>query len=135
MKNTNKFFMMLMALPFVLMSCGNSISDQIKKEMLSMKSQCPQYLSEGLIMTDVNFYENEKVMEYIYSIEGLEYLGDSFTEVMKEGLIEAFSSDISAYEKFSVKTILKGGYRFRYIYNDAEGNNLCKIDITKDDLQ
>jgi len=125
---------MLMALPFVLMSCGNSVADGIKKELQKQKSQCPQYVGNGVIMTDANFYERDKVLEYIYSLEGVEYVDDTTVEELKEAMIEVFNNDISAYEKFSVKMILKSGYRFRYIYNDTEGNKLYEIDITKDDL-
>lgn len=124
-----------MVLPFIVMSCGNSITDQLKQEMQKIKNQCPQYMGNGLTMTDANFYEIEKVLEFITSIEGMESLDASMVEEMKKAIVESFSSDVSAFEKFSVNTISKTyDYRFRYIYTDTEGNKLCEIEITKYDL-
>jgi hypothetical protein len=137
MKKINKLFLILiLVLPFVLMSCGNSVANQLREETQNLKRQLPQYQGNGLTMTDANFYENEKVLEYIGSIEGVEYLDSYTVGAMKENIIDVFNNDGSAFEKMSVETIMKiYGYRFRYIYTDTEGNNLCTIEITKDDLR
>ena len=138
MKRVNKFLMLLMALPLVFfMSCNNSVSEQLKKEMQILKQQCPQDQGYGVVMTDVNFYENEKVLEYVCSLEGVDELDDDTIANMKEAIKSDFKngSDISAFEKLSVKTVLKTySYKFRYIYTDTEGNILCTIEITKDDI-
>ena len=123
-----------MVLPFVFTSCGNSIALQLKKEMQSLKEQCPLYQGDGVTITDVNFHEGEKVLEYAISIEGVEFLDAATVDEMKKTIVGALSSDISAFEKFSVKAVLKNGYKFHYIYTDEDGNTLCEIDITKDDL-
>ena len=135
MKIVNRFLMMLMALPFVFMSCGGDFSKELKEEMQKMKSECPQYQGDGVTISDVNFYEDEKILEYICSIEGVEEIDDNTVAIMKEAIVEALSSDVSMVEEISLKLILKKGYRIHYIYTDVYGNNLCEIEITKDDLQ
>ena len=135
MKNAGKFLMFVI-LPLVFMSCGNGLIGQLKANMEMIKSQCPQDQGNGVILVDANFYEDEKVLEYISSIEGRDSIDDATVERMREAMIEALSSDVSAFEKFSVKTIMNTyDYRFRYIYTDIEGNSLCKIEITKNDLR
>jgi hypothetical protein len=137
-KNSKQIILLLMAFPLIFMSCGNDVSTQLKKEMQSMKDACPQYQGNGVTMTDVNFYENEKVMEYIASIEGVDSLDATTINLMKQGIVGVFNGEdatLSGFEKFSVKTVLKTyGYKFRYIYTDTEGNKLCEIVISKDDL-
>jgi hypothetical protein len=125
-----------MVLPFLFISCSISIADGIREEMKTQKSQCPQDMGEGITMTDANFYENEKILEFVASIEGIEPvdIDDDVIDAMKAGIVEAFKSDISAFEKFSVKTILNFDYKYRYIYTDIDGNKLCTIEITKHDL-
>ncbi len=126
-----------MVLPFMFAYCNNfsgQLNAELKKEMQSLKNQCPQDQGSGVIITDVNFYENEKILEYISSIEGVEYIDEDGVKSMKAAIVGSFSVDVSSFEKFSIKTVLKNGYRFRYIYTDVEGNKLCEIDITKDDL-
>jgi tRNA(Ser,Leu) C12 N-acetylase TAN1 len=141
MKIANRFFIVLtvlMVLPFVFMSCGDSfdeqLKNQLKEEMESLKSKCPEYQGDGVTIVDVNFYENEKILEFISLIEGVEYLGDDDVAEIKKTMVEIFRNDVSALEKFSIKVALNRGYRYRYIYSDVNGNKLCEIDITKDDL-
>jgi|GEM_PF-651721 len=140
MKTANKLFLVLMVLPFVFISCGNSIAKQMKEEMQTLKSQCPQYQGDGITMTDVNFYEREKILEYVCSIDGVdasvfEAMKDEMVEIMKEAMVEALNNDLSTLEKFSIKTVVKRyDYRLRYIYTDTEGNILCEIEISKHDL-
>ena len=131
---TKKLILILTALPFIFISCGNSFAEQIKREMQTLKSQCPQYQGDGITITDANFYESEKILEYVCSIEGVEYIEADIVEEMKKGIVEALISDVSAFEKYSVKIALKNGYRYRYIYTDTSGNELCEIEVTKDDL-
>lgn len=123
-----------MVLPFVFSSCSNSISEQLKTEMQKLKSQCPMDQGDGVIMTDVNFYENEKVLEYVCSVEGIEEIDETVTVIMKQAIVDALGSDLSTFESLSVKTILNEDYRFRYIYTNTAGKKLCEIDITKNDL-
>jgi hypothetical protein len=80
---------------------------------------------------------NEKVLEYVIAIEGVHELDDVTVEELKEAMVASFTlgDDISTLEKFSVKTILKTyDYSLRYIYTNTEGNELCKIEISKSDL-
>lgn len=136
MKKASKFFLALMVIPFVFISCGNNIAKQLKEEMKTLKSQCPQDQGNGVTLTDVNFYEKEKVLEYVCSIAGMDSLDASITILMKEAMVEALSSGVSISEKISINTIMKTyDYRFRYIYNNLEGNKLCEIEITKSDLK
>ncbi|MDR2205074.1 MAG: hypothetical protein LBE36_02795 [Flavobacteriaceae bacterium] len=132
-------FLVVMILPIILMSCsksfGDGISEGIKTEMQNIKSQCPQDQGGGVVMTDANFYENEKILEYVCSIEGIEKIDDATAKIMKQAIVEALSSDVSTFEKFSIKTILNEDYRFRYIYTDVKGKKLCEIDVSKDDLK
>jgi hypothetical protein len=139
MEKIKKFFLLLMALSLIFASCSGSLSNQLRKEMQEIKNQCPQYQGSGVTMTNANFYEHEKVLEYVASIEGV-YIDDidAYTiEIMKEAIIEELSSgsDISVFEKFSIKAILEKDYRLRYVYTDTEGFILCKIEITKYDLR
>ncbi|NLF42261.1 MAG: hypothetical protein GX587_06165 [Bacteroidales bacterium] len=134
MKIANKVLWILMVLPFVFSSCSNSISEQLKTEMQKLKSQCPMDQGDGVIMTDVNFYENEKVLEYVCSVEGIEEIDETVTVIMKQAIVDALGSDLSTFESLSVKTILNEDYRFRYIYTNTAGKKLCEIDITKNDL-
>ncbi len=126
-----------MVLPFIFMSCSNDIAEQLNKEAQSMKAQCPMEQGNGVIMTDVNFYKSEKVLEYVCSIDGVESLDAATVETMKKAMVESLStgSEVTAFEKFSVNTIIKTyDYRFRYLFTDTDGNKLCTIDITKYDL-
>ena len=135
MRKASNLFLVVMVLPFVLMSCGNDIANQLKKEMRTIKSQCPQYQGNGVTMTDANFYENEKVLEYVASIEGVESIDDATVANMKQAIVSALSVEISAIESLSVKAVLKTyDYRYRYIYTDMEGNILCEIEISKYDF-
>lgn len=102
--------------------------------MQKLKSQCPMDQGDGVIMTDVNFYENEKVLEYVCSVEGIEEIDETVTVIMKQAIVDALGSDLSTFESLSVKTILNEDYRFRYIYTNTAGKKLCEIDITKNDL-
>ncbi|MDR2146545.1 MAG: hypothetical protein LBE91_08835 [Tannerella sp.] len=134
----NSFFVLLTSLPLLLTYCGNNtaerIKNQLRQEIQAIKSQCPQDQGNGLTITDANFHENEKIMEYVYSIVGLDSIDDATVEDMKNSMITAFRSEISGTERLSIKLILKNGYRYRYIYNDTAGNKLCEINITEDDL-
>ncbi|MDL2262001.1 hypothetical protein LJC11_00675 [Bacteroidales bacterium OttesenSCG-928-I21] len=131
-----KIIIIILSLPILLLACGNdNVAKQLKNEMQSLKEQCPQYLGDGLVMTDVNFYEAEKILEYVCSIEGIYYLEPSLIDEMKESMLDSFDNDISLFEELSIKTTIKQyDYTFRYIYTDIDGNELCTIDIDKNDL-
>ncbi|MFV0468405.1 MAG: hypothetical protein ACK5MK_05695 [Dysgonomonas sp.] len=133
-----KFTLGLLVLSaFSFNSCSDDIAKQLREEVALMKSQCPSNQGNGVTLTDVNFYENEKIIEYIGSIEGVESLDATTVTNMKDAIVKSFSSsDVPAFGKLSVKIILdQYDYRFRYIYEDSYGNKLCKIDITKYDLK
>lgn len=116
------------------MSCDNSLTNQLKKEVQEIKNQCPQSIEYGVTMTDVNFYESNKVIEYICSIDGVEYIRATTVDEMKKLVIKTLSSDVSKLEKFSIKILLNQDYRLRYIYTNTKGKKLCEINITKHDL-
>ncbi|OJU47801.1 MAG: hypothetical protein BGN96_05790 [Bacteroidales bacterium 45-6] len=101
-----------------------------------MKSQCPSDLGNGVVMKDVNFYEKDKVLEYVCSIASVESIDAPTIGRMKVAMVEALSGSKSGFGQLSVKIVLKQyGYKFRYIYQDTAGKKLCQIDITKDDLK
>lgn len=45
-------------------SCG-SINKNLKEEMQKIKEQCPIDMGQGIVMTNVDFYEGEKILEYV----------------------------------------------------------------------
>jgi hypothetical protein len=121
----------LTALSFIFISCNNAshVASQMREEIQTIKNVCPQYQGNGVTITDANFYESEKVLEYVYSIENVKSIDASTIAEMKKLLIKELEKEEPVYE------ILKNyDYRMRYIYTDTEGNELCNIEITKYDL-
>ena len=114
-------------------SCG-SINKNLKEEMQKIKEQCPIDMGQGIVMTNVDFYEGEKILEYVISIDGVEYIDQDGVQQMKEVIVEELANNSSFLSNVSVKMILKQGYRFRYIYTDVAGNKLAEIIINDSDL-
>ena len=115
-------------------SCG-SINKNLKEEMQKIKEQCPIDMGQGIVMTNVDFYEGEKILEYVISIDGVESIDQDGVQQMKEAIVKELVSDnYSFVSNVSVKMILKQGYRFRYIYTDVAGNKLAEIIINDSDL-
>ena len=114
-------------------SCG-SINKNLKEEMQKIKEQCPIDMGQGIVMTNVDFYEKEKILEYVISIDGVESIDQDGVQQMKEVIVEELANNSSFLSNVSVKMILKQGYRFRYIYTDVAGNKLAEIIINDSDL-
>jgi hypothetical protein len=114
-------------------SCG-SINKNLKEEMQKIKEQCPIDMGQGIVMTNVDFYEGEKILEYVISIDGVESIDQDGVQQMKEVIVEELANNSSFLSNVSVKMILKQGYRFRYIYTDGAGNKLAEIIINDSDL-
>lgn len=114
-------------------SCG-SINKDLKEEMQKIKEQCPIDMGQGIVMTNVDFYEGEKILEYVISIDGVESIDQDGVQQMKEVIVEELANNSSFLSNVSVKMILKQGYRFRYIYTDVAGNKLAEIIINDSDL-
>jgi hypothetical protein len=114
-------------------SCG-SINKNLKEEMQKIKEQCPIDMGQGIVMTNVDFYEREKILEYVISIDGVESIDQDGVRQMKEVIVEELANNSSFLSNVSVKMILKQGYRFRYIYTDVAGNKLAEIIINDSDL-
>lgn len=114
-------------------SCG-SINKDLKEEMQKIKEQCPIDMGQGIVMTNVDFYEREKILEYVISIDGVESIDQDGVRQMKEVIVEELANNSSFLSNVSVKMILKQGYRFRYIYTDVAGNKLAEIIINDSDL-
>lgn len=114
-------------------SCG-SINKNLKEEMQKIKEQCPIDMGQGIVMTNVDFYEGEKILEYVISIDGVESIDQDGVQQMKEVIVEELANNSSFLSNVSVKMILKQGYRFRYIYTDDAGNKLAEIIINDSDL-
>lgn len=103
--------------------------------MQKIKEQCPIDMGQGIVMTNVDFYEGEKILEYVISIDGVESIDQDGVQQMKEAIVKELVSDnYSFVSNVSVKMILKQGYRFRYIYTDVAGNKLTEIIINDSDL-
>lgn len=86
-------------------------------------------------MTDINFYDKEKMLEYIFSIEGVETLDDAQKAEIRQSLIQELNnSEESFLSTLSLKMILKQGYSLRYIYTDTNNNTLTEIIVTEKDL-
>ena len=114
-------------------SCG-SINKNLKEEMQKIKEQCPIDMGQGIVMTNVDFYEGEKILEYVISIDGVESIDQDGVQQMKEVIVEELANNSSFLSNVSVKMILKQGYRFRYIYTDVAGNKLAEIIVNDSDL-
>ena len=114
-------------------SCGR-INKDLKEEMQKIKEQCPIDMGQGIVMTNVDFYEGEKILEYVISIDGVESIDQDGVQQMKEVIVEELANNSSFLSNVSVKMILKQGYRFRYIYTDVAGNKLAEIIINDSDL-
>ena len=114
-------------------SCG-SVNKNLKEEMQKIKEQCPIDMGQGIVMTNVDFYEGEKILEYVISIDGVESIDQDGVRQMKEVIVEELANNSSFLSNVSVKMILKQGYRFRYIYTDVAGNKLAEIIINDSDL-
>ncbi len=114
-------------------SCG-SVNKNLKEEMQKIKEQCPIDMGQGIVMTNVDFYEKEKILEYVISIDGVESIDQDGVQQMKEVIVEELANNSSFLSNVSVKMILKQGYRFRYIYTDVAGNKLAEIIINDSDL-
>lgn len=83
-------------------------------------------MGQGIVMTNVDFYEKEKILEYVISIDGVESIDQDGVRQMKEVIVEELANNSSFLSNVSVKMILKQGYRFRYIYTDVAGNKLAE---------
>lgn len=135
MKVISKFLELSLVLSIAFSSCGKAINEQLKKEMETIKSQCPIDHGQGVMMTDVNFYDKEKILEYIISIEGIETFDDVQKEEIRKSIIEELSSnEESLLSTLSLKMILKQGYSIRYIYTDTDDNVLTEIILSEKDL-
>ena len=91
-------------------------------------------MGQGIVMTNVDFYEGEKILEYVISIDGVESIDQDGVQQMKEVIVEELANNSSFLSNVSVKMILKQGYRFRYIYTDGAGNKLAEIIVNDSDL-
>lgn len=135
MKVISKFLGLSLVLAIALSSCGKVINDELKKEIESIKSQCPIDYGQGVVMTDINFYDKEKMLEYIFSLEGVDALDDAQKAEIRQSLIQELNnSEESFLSTLSLKMILKQGYRLRYIYTDTNNNTLTEIIVTEKDL-
>lgn len=120
---------------FSLNSCVGDLAAGLRQEIAQMKKLCPIDQGEGVVLTDVNFYEAEKIVEYVCSIEDVFYVDEETIDIMKDAMIEALDKEASAFERFSIKTLFQQGYIFRYIFTDTLGGLLCSIVISKNDFQ
>jgi len=135
MKKVSKLFLVSMIFPFILVSCSDDVTKQTRKIMREFKKQCPKYISNGIMMTDANFYEKEKILEFVASIENPKLVIDvHLVDEIKSNMVVAIDNEEENGD-IKAKTLIEMyDYRVRYIYTDTNGNKLFEIEITKDDL-
>ncbi len=130
-----KLIYSFLLLTFILTACGESkIDADLRAEVDKMKAMCPMDQGNGVVITDVNFHQSQKVLEYRCSIEGIYSIDDSVKDLMKAGILNALENEVSITEGMSIKMLLAEGYILHYIYTDTSDKVLCEIQITKDDL-
>ena len=61
--------------------------------MQKIKEQCPIDMGQGIVMTNVDFYEGEKILEYVISIDGVESIDQDGVQQMKEAIVKELVSD------------------------------------------
>jgi hypothetical protein len=134
MKATRKLYWALLVLPFLVGSCQNETAEDLKSEIEKLKKQCPIDQGGVVIITDVNFLEKEKIVEYVTSIEGVESIEAELVEEMKTAMVSNISQELSAKDKLPVMSFLKQGYVFRYIFTNLENKELCRLVISEKDF-
>ena len=73
--------------------------------MQKIKEQCPIDMGQGIVMTNVDFYEKEKILEYVISIDGVESIDQDGVQQMKEVIVEELANNSSFLSNVSVKMI------------------------------
>ena len=106
----------------------------MKSEIEKLKKQCPIDQGDGVMITDVNFFEKEKIVEYITSIAGVDSIEPELVEEMKTAMVSNISNELSAKDKLPVMSFLKQGYVFRYIFTNVENKELCRLVISEQDF-
>ena len=134
MKTTRKLLWALFLVPFLVSSCQNETAADLKSEIEKLKKQCPIDQGDGVMITDVNFFEKEKIVEYITSIAGVDSIEPELVEEMKTAMVSNISNELSAKDKLPVMSFLKQGYVFRYIFTNVENKELCRLVISEQDF-
>lgn len=67
--------------------------------MQKIKEQCPIDMGQGIVMTNVDFYEGEKILEYVISIDGVESIDQDGVQQMKEVIVEELANNSSFFIK------------------------------------
>lgn len=148
MQHTNKFiaFAILCTMLFSFMACNNksrkvteedilnNLTEGAKLEVQSIQKQLPLDLGNDLTMTACQFIEVEKVFEYTVSVQEatahvIKTDPDAFVNSAKPAMI----SSLTANRQTS--TALQYDFIFKYIYTDSQGNDLCRITISQNDLE
>jgi hypothetical protein len=129
-----KFVYLLLLLPILLISCSGNTASDLKKEIEKLKLQCPIDQGEGVVITDVNFFEKEKVVEYTTSIEGVDSIEPELVEEMKRAMVSNISQELALKDKISVTSFLKQGYVFRYIFTNTDNQEMCRLHISEVDF-
>lgn len=134
MKNIQKIGWILLLVPVLMASCTNKTAQDLKTEIEKLKSQCPIDQGDGVSITDVNFFEKEKIVEYITAIEDLESIEPELVQQMKSSMITNLSQGLGAKERLSVTSFLKQGFVFRYIFTDTNDVELGRFLIADEDF-
>ena len=134
MKTTRKLLWALFLVPFLVSSWQNETAPDLKSEIEKLKKQCPIDQGDGVMITDVNFFEKEKIVEYITSIAGVDSIEPELVEEMKTAMVSNISNELSAKDKLPVMSFLKQGYVFRYIFTNVENKELCRLVISEQDF-
>lgn len=134
MKNIQKIGWILLLVPVLMVSCTNKTAQDLKTEIEKLKSQCPIDQGDGVSITDVNFFEKEKIVEYITAIEDLESIEPELVQQMKSSMITNLSQGLGAKERLSVTSFLKQGFVFRYIFTDTNDVELGRFLIADEDF-
>ncbi len=134
MTTFSKFVFVQLLLPILLISCSGNTASDLKKEIEQLKLQCPIDQGEGVVITDVNFFEKEKVVEYTTSIDGVDVIEPELVEEMKRAMVSSISQELALKDKMSVTSFLKQGYVFRYIFTNTNNEELCRMHISEADF-
>ncbi|MDR1963566.1 MAG: hypothetical protein LBQ50_07285 [Planctomycetaceae bacterium] len=112
----------------------DSLINQLKKELKSMKDALPINLDNGVTIINVRLLEKEKVIENTIALTGVKSMNDSTIQIQKQIMAKTL---LNRYDSASslIRLMKDYGFKYNYIYTTPDGDKLCEISITKDDLK
>lgn len=113
----------------ISMVSDEDVIKMLEAEVAGMKSRLPMQIEAGLSLTDCEV--KGKTIEYTYqltTVTASKIDAKTFQKQAKNNTL----TNLKSSEQ--IRQMLEGGVVYSYLYQDKNGKDVCRVDITKDDL-